>query len=128
MAAAVILVSSSAGLAASLSGPGIAAVVNGRVEIDGKPFFPFGFYHVTHSGTEANLYNSLGMVSSAGFNTLHAGHLYTIDCPGGGACVGYGRFLDEAAQQGVRVITEFGNSSPTLTHLINNSGGKAMYR
>jgi hypothetical protein len=125
MAAAVILVSASAALAASLSGPGTAAVVNGRVTIDGQPFFPFGFYHVTHAGTEANLYNSLNMVSSAGFNTLHAGHLYTIDCPGGGPCVGYGKFLDAAAQQGVRVITEFGNSSATLTHLINNYGGKA---
>ena len=115
MAAAVILVSSSAALAASLSGPGVAAVVNGRVEIDGKPFFPFGFYHVTHAGTEANLYNTLNLVSSAGFNTLHAGTVYPID---------HGRFLDTAAQQGVRVITEFGNSPEKLTQLITNYGGK----
>ena len=115
MAAAVILVSSSPALAASLSGPGTAAVVNGRVEIDGNPFFPFGFYHVTHSGTQANLYNTLNLVSSAGFNTLHAGTVYPID---------HGRFLDTAAQQGVRVITEFGNSPEKLTQLITNYGGK----
>ena len=105
-------------------GPGNAAVVNGRIEIDGTPFFPFGFYHVTFGGTEADLYNSLAMVRSAGFNTLHVGHSYTIDCPDEGPCVAYGRFYDEAAQRGVRVITEFGNSSATLTHLINTYGGK----
>jgi hypothetical protein len=100
---------------AAVSGPGNAAIVNGHIEIDGQPFFPFGFFHVTHHGTGADLFNSLTMLAAAGFNAMHAGHLYTVD---------YGSFLDQAAQRGVRVITEFAMNASTLTDLINHYSGK----
>jgi hypothetical protein len=98
-----------------LTGPGTAVVANGRVEVDGQPFFPFGFFHVTHAGTEADLLNTLNLISAAGFNTLTAGHLFTVN---------YGNFLDQAAQRGVRVITEFAMNSSTLTQLITNYADK----
>jgi len=107
-----------------LSSPGNAAVVKGRIEIDGQPFFPFGFYYGTWAGTEADLYSALQMISAAGFNTMHAGHDYYIDCPNGGPCVAFGKFYDQAAQLGVRVLLEFGMSTATLTHLTSTYAGK----
>ena len=98
-----------------LTGPGNAAVVNGRVEVDGQPFFPFGFFHVTHNGTEADLLNTLNLTSAAGFNTLVSGYLSTIN---------YGNYLDQAAQKGMKVVTEFGMSAATLTTLISNYASK----
>jgi hypothetical protein len=98
-----------------LTGPGNAAIVNGRVEVDGQPFFPFGFFHVTHNGTEADLLNTLNLTSAAGFNTLVSGYLSTVD---------YGNYLDQAAQKGVKVVTEFGMSATTLATLISNYATK----
>ena len=96
---------------APLSSPGTAAVVNGIIEIDGVKFFPFGFYHVSQYGTEAQLLNTLNLIAAAGFNLLHSGYIGSFN---------YGAYLDQAAQKGVRVVTEFEMSSALLTTLINN--------
>jgi hypothetical protein len=84
--------------AATLSGPGAAATCDGRIEVDGQPFFPFGFYHVSSYGSAVRLMTDLHMIGKAGFNTLHSTYLTTHN---------YGTVLDEAARLGVRVLTEF---------------------
>ena len=93
-----------------LSGPGIATISNGRIEVDGQPFFPFGFYHVTFYGDAARLMADLRTIGDAGFNTLHAGYLPTHN---------HGAVLDEAARLGVRVLSEFGEDPANLAALIN---------
>ena len=82
--------------------------VDGTTVIDKKPFFPFGFYHVSWESTAQERKSALGDIAAAGFNTIHASPTNLED---------YGEFLDEAEGLGVYVLTE--QNSIGLLNLIN---------
>jgi hypothetical protein len=63
-----------------------------------KPFFPLGFYHVSHRLNSQQRMAALRDIAAAGFNVIHAGCSNLDD---------YNQFLDEAERLGVYVITEF---------------------
>lgn len=44
---------------------------NGRVWVNGKPFFPLGFYHVSWAGDDNHKRAALYRVAEAGFNIIH---------------------------------------------------------
>lgn len=67
--------------------------------VDGKPFFPMGFYHVSWGFPAEDRMQFLREVAAAGFNTVHAS-LKQID--------EWDAFLAEAERLNVKVITEFG--------------------
>jgi len=67
--------------------------------VDGKPFFPLGFYHVSWSFTAEDRLQFLRDVAAGGFNTVHAS-LKQLD--------EWDPFLAEAERLNVKVITEFG--------------------
>jgi hypothetical protein len=67
--------------------------------VDGKPFFPLGFYHVSWSFPAEDRLQFLREVAAAGFNTVHAS-LKQMD--------EWDAFLTEAERLNVKVITEFG--------------------
>lgn len=71
--------------------------VDGTTVIDNKPFFPFGFYHVSWESTAQERKSALRDMAAAGFNTIHASATNLDD---------YGEFLDEAERLGVYVLTE----------------------
>jgi hypothetical protein len=71
--------------------------VDGTTVIDKKPFFPFGFYHVSWASTAQERKSALRDIAAAGFNTIHASATNLED---------YGEFLDEAERLGVYVLTE----------------------
>ena len=75
---------------------------DGTTRVDRKPFFPFGFYHVSWGSTVEERRNHLREIADAGFNIIHASFKpeESLD--------DYEKFLDEANSLGVRVITEFG--------------------
>lgn len=72
---------------------------DGTTLVDGKPFFPFGFYHVSWAFTAEQRLEALRAIAAGGFNTIHAG-IKQLD--------EWGPFLDEADRLGVKVVTEFG--------------------
>lgn len=72
---------------------------DGTTIADGKPFFPFGWYHVSWSETAEHRLDFLRSVATGGFNTVHAG-IKQLD--------EWDEFLSEAERLQVRVITEFG--------------------
>ena len=72
---------------------------DGTTMVDGKPFFPFGWYHVSWSFTTEERLAFLRDVAAGGFNTVHAG-IRQLD--------EWDAFLDEADKRGVHVVTEFG--------------------
>ena len=82
----------------------------GTAIVDGKPFFPFGFYHVSWESTPEERQQHLEAIAEAGFNTIHASlkRFESIE--------NYGKFLDRASELGVYVITEFG-LGPTIPPL-----------
>jgi hypothetical protein len=82
-------------------------VVNGVTIVNGKPFFPFGIYHVSWKSTEQELMRDLRDIAASGFNTIHAS---------ANDINNYGKFLDEADRLGVYVISEQGIG---LTKFIN---------
>ena len=63
-----------------------------------KPFFPLGFYHVSHRLTTQQRMAALRDIAASGFNVIHASCTNLDD---------YSKFLDEANRLGVYVITEF---------------------
>ena len=67
--------------------------------VDGKPFFPLGFYHVSWPFAAEDRLACLREIAAAGYNTIHAS-LKQLD--------EWQPFLDEAQRLGVKVITEFG--------------------
>lgn len=81
---------------------------DGTTLIDNKPFFPFGFYHVSWESTAQERKLALRDMAAAGFNTIHASATNLDD---------YGEFLDEAERLGVYVLTE--QNSIGLLNLIN---------
>ncbi|WP_445247426.1 hypothetical protein [Microcoleus sp. OTE_8_concoct_300] len=82
--------------------------VDGTTVIDKKPFFPFGFYHVSWESTAQERKSALRDIAAAGFNTIHASATNLND---------YGEFLDQAERLGVYVLTE--QNSIGLLNLIN---------
>ena len=67
--------------------------------VEGKPFFPFGFYHVSWSFPAEDRLQFLREVAAGGFNTVHAS-LKQLD--------EWDAFLAEAEKLNMKVITEFG--------------------
>ncbi|MEG4282808.1 hypothetical protein QUB68_06740 [Microcoleus sp. A006_D1] len=80
----------------------------GTTVINKKPFFPFGFYHVSWESTAEERKSALRDIAAAGFNTIHASATNIDD---------YGDFLDEAERLGVYVLTE--QNSIGLQNLVN---------
>lgn len=80
-----------------VGGPGHSAVRNGRIEVDGEPFFPHGYYYVSWDEPAAAMLTTLRTVAAAGFNTVHASR------PRSGELTA---FLDEAERLGVKVLLE----------------------
>ncbi len=72
---------------------------DGTALVAGKPFFPYGWYHVSWSFTPEDRLEFLRSVAAGGFNTVHAS-LKQID--------EWDPFLAAAEQLKVKVITEFG--------------------
>jgi hypothetical protein len=70
---------------------------DGTTMVNHKPFFPFGFYHVSWETTAQHRMDALRDLAAAGFNTIHASATNLND---------YGEFLDEATRLGVYVLTE----------------------
>lgn len=69
---------------------------------DGKAFFPLGFYYVGWKRTDAERDAAVADMSAWGYNTVHMG--VRKDEP---AKDSYGKFLDNCARLGMRVVTEF---------------------
>ncbi len=78
--------------------PRFAVREDGVTLLEGKPFFPFGFYHVSQAFDAAHRSQMARDIAAAGFNCCHA-RIMTLD--------GYAPFLDECASLGVYVVTEF---------------------
>lgn len=78
------------------------ATNNATTMVEGKPFFIFGFYHVSWDATAAQRMKALHDIAAVGFNTIHASIKSSNDL------YEYGKFLDEAKRLGVYVISEFG--------------------
>jgi hypothetical protein len=70
---------------------------DGTILVNERPFFPFGFYHVSWESTAQERKSALHDIAVAGFNTIHASATNLDD---------YGEFLDEAERLGVYVVTE----------------------
>ncbi len=68
------------------------------VLVDGKPFLPIGFYHVSQAYSPEHRLQMVRDVAAAGFNTVHT-RILDLER--------YGPFLDECERLGVKVITEF---------------------
>jgi hypothetical protein len=75
---------------------------DGTTMIDGKPFFPFGFYHVSWGSTVKERTEHLQEIANAGFNIIHASFKREESLND------YEKFLDKADRLGVQIITEFG--------------------
>ena len=86
----------------SASKRGVKITPNGTMRINGEPFFPFGFYHVSWGSTVQERGKHLQEIADAGFNVIHASlkRKESLDS--------YGKFLDRADKLGIKVITEFG--------------------
>ena len=76
---------------------------DGVTLLEGKPFFPFGFYHVSQSFDAAHRSKMAQDIAAAGFNCAHT-RIMDFES--------YDAFLDECAKLGVYIITEF--STPLL--------------
>lgn len=72
---------------------------DGTAMVDGQPFFPFGWYHVSWPFPAEDRLQFLREVAEAGFNTVHAS-LKQMD--------EWDEFLAEAERLNMKVITEFG--------------------
>ena len=71
---------------------------DGVTLLEGKPFFPFGFYHVSQSFDAAHRSQCVRDLAAAGFNCAHTRAMTVEE---------YGPFLDECAKLGVYIVTEF---------------------
>jgi len=80
---------------------------DGTTLVNGKSFFPFGFYHVSWRATAEKRMKALQDIAAGGFNTIHASATKLDN---------YGEFLDEAERLGVYVLTE---QNVGLSNLVN---------
>ncbi len=79
--------------------PTVGVRRDGTLVRGGRPWFPFGWYHVSWGYTAEERLDCLREIAAAGFNAIHAG-VREVD--------EWQDFLDEADRLGVGVITEFG--------------------
>lgn len=86
---------------------------DGTTLVNGKPFFPFGFYHVSWNLAPGERRKALRDIAVAGFNTIHASIKGVDDFDN------YEQFSDEAGQLGVYVMSEFSTSSSNLAKTVN---------
>ncbi len=80
---------------------------DGTTLVNGKPFFPLGFYHVSWKTTAEERINALRDIADGGFNTVYAAVTKVDD---------YEEFLDEAERLGVYVLSD---QSIGLLNLVN---------
>lgn len=76
----------------------VAFRADGVTLLDGQPFLPIGFYHVSQAYPPEHRLQMVRDVAAAGFNVVHTRILNLEQ---------YGPFLDECERLGVKVITEF---------------------
>ncbi|MEG4806455.1 hypothetical protein QUA82_01245 [Microcoleus sp. F8-D3] len=81
--------------------PRVEVRADGTAMVKGKPFFPFGFYHVSWQSTADVRINDLREIAAAGFNIIHASFKRFEKFEE------YEKFLDEAERIGIYVLTEF---------------------
>lgn len=74
-------------------------ILNGISVVNGKQFFPLGFYHVSWKSKKEDLIKDIRDMAAAGFNTMHASAT-EIDS--------YDQFLNEADHLGIYVLSEPG--------------------
>jgi len=80
---------------------------DGTTMVDGKPFFPFGFYQASWKSAEDNPIDHIREIAAGGFNIVHASAI-KLDK--------YEKFLDEANRLGVYVISRPDFSILTLVN------------
>lgn len=80
---------------------------DGTTMVDGKPFFPFGFYHVSWGSTADDRIKHLRELAQGGFNTIHASFTRHENFDE------YENFLNEAERLGMYVLNEF-ELAPTV--------------
>lgn len=79
---------------------------DGTTIVNSKPFFPFGFYHVSPYDNEATKrLNALRKIADAGFNTMFV----PLDLEDGS-------FVDEATRLGVYIIGEFNDNTISVVN------------
>jgi hypothetical protein len=81
--------------------PRVEVRADGSAMVNGKPFFPFGFYHVSWASTPDVRMNHLHEIATAGFNIIHPSFKRFEKFED------YEKFLDEAKRIGIYVLTEF---------------------
>jgi len=86
----------------------VVNIVNGITLINGKSFFPFGFYYISSSSIVQDLIKDMRDIAAAGFNTIHAS---------ANEVNSYERVLDEANRLGIYVFSEQGIG---LLNMINS--------
>ncbi|MFB2971790.1 hypothetical protein ACE1CD_22735 [Aerosakkonema sp. BLCC-F183] len=83
-------------------------IVNGITIVNGKPFFPFGFYHVSWKSKPEDLIKDMQDIAAVGFNTIHASATEVNS---------YAQFLNEADRLGIYVFSEQGIG---LVNMVNS--------
>lgn len=87
--------------------PRVYSRPDGTTVVNGRPFFPFGWYHVSWSFSAEERLACLREVAAGGFNVIHAGIKDLGE---------WETLLDEAEKLGVYVCTEFGVDPLQVIH------------
>lgn len=88
---------------------------DGTLLNNGKPFFPFGMYHVSWAVPPAHRLEMIRNIAQYGYNLVHVGILKTEK-----DTETYGQFLDECQKLGIYVITEFGYKNTEVIEKYKN--------
>lgn len=78
---------------------------DGTLLVDGKPEFPFGWYHVSWATSLQDRLDFIKSIGEAGFNVAHLSCTKAED---------WKAVLDQSEKVGVKVITEYGGDYPAL--------------
>ena len=81
--------------------PRVGRRPDGVTLVEGRPFFPFGFYHVSWTFDAGHRLQMVRDMAAAGFNVAHVGIK-------GDELETFGALLDEAQRLGVYIALEFG--------------------
>lgn len=73
---------------------------DGAILVERRPFFPFGYYHVSWARTRHDRLKDIDAMAREGFNTVHVSLINNEDADT------YDTFLDTMAKRGMYVITE----------------------
>lgn len=84
---------------------------DGTLMVNGKPEFPFGWYHVSWATTLQDRLDFIKSIGEAGFNVAHLSCTKAED---------WKAVLDESDKVGVKVITEYGGDYPALIEKYKN--------